>query len=174
MPEVVESLDVPPMPPVPLEPPLEPVLPVAPDEDPLEDGDRFVVNPPVPVLPELPLLGESLETLGIDPVPFGPLLIVSEPVVLPEPLPIVPLIPLVPPVPPVPFGPPIPLLPPDDCAYANPTPAANIAAARPAPILVAFILISSKIVSNPRECEDEGRWSPKSTRGCRGKMPIQQ
>ena len=164
MPEVVESLDVPPMPPV---PPLEPVLPVAPDEDPLEDGDRFVVEPPVPVLPELPLLGESLETLGIDPMPF-PLLIVSAPVVL---LPIVPLIPL---VPPVPFVPPIPLLPPDDCAYANPTPATNIAAARPAPILVAFILISSKIVPNPREREDEGRWSPKSTRGCRRKMPIQQ
>ncbi len=87
------------MPPV---PPLEPVLPVAPDEDPLEDGDRFVVEPPVPVLPELPLLGESLETLGIDPMPF-PLLIVSAPVVL------------------LPIG-----------------------------------------------------WSPKSTRGCRRKMPIQQ
>jgi hypothetical protein len=135
VPEVVESLDVPPMPPV---PPLELVPPEAPDEDPLDDGVRFVDELPVP--PELPLFAESFVTLGIDPVPFEPLFIVSELVVLPDPL-VVPLMPL--PLVPLPLVPPELLPLPDDCAYANPTPAANTAAARLALILVAFIMFSS-------------------------------
>ena len=110
------------------------------------------------------VFGESLETLGIEPVPFEPRFIVLEPVeeslplvpprfmvdpveppLVPPFMPDVPL-PLVPPLMPdvpLPLVPPVPLEPPDDCAKAILMVAAKTAAATPAPILVvAFMLFS--------------------------------
>lgn len=98
------------------------------------------------------VFGESLETLGIDPVPFEPRFIVLEPVE--ESLPLVPprfmvdpveppLVPPLMPDVPLPLVPPVPLEPLDDCAKAILIVAAKTAAATPAPILVvAFMLFS--------------------------------
>ena len=152
---------------------MDPVLPLRPLAEPLPVAPLVADEPgEAPLLPRLVVVswpvvppglrvelvvlpvvfGESLDTLGMDPVPFEPRLVMPEPAdespplvpprFRPEPTepPVVP--PLMPDVP-LPLVPPVPLDPPDDCAWANPMVAASTAAATPAPILViAFMPIS--------------------------------